>query len=429
MDHAVDTAFEADEQAELGDVLDLALDLGAGGEVLGEAVPGVGHALLQAQADPALLRIDVQHHDLDLLGGGDDLAGVGVLLGPGHLRDMDQTLDAGLQLDEGAVIGDVGDPAGELGADRVLLLDALPGIGHELLHAQADALGLFVDPDHLNLDGLADRDDLGRVVDPAPGHVGDVQQAVDAAQIDKSAVIGDVLDHAVDHIALVEPGDDLGPLLGPAFLEHGAARDHDIAAAAVHLEDLERLQHAHQRADIAHRADIDLAAGQEGHGAAEIDGEAALDAAEDGALDALLVLVGFLQQIPGFLAAGLLAADRGLAAGVLDPVQEDLDLVADDDFRRFAGGGEFLEIDAAFNLEADIDDRLAIFDGDHFSFDDGPLFRGIVLEAFIQQGLEFLHSGGSGQISSLLSVFCGPAGCVRRSSGFWCQGGTAKKAT
>ena len=39
--------------------------------------------------------------------------------------------------------------------------------------------------------------------------------------------------------------------------------------------------------DVADRADVDLAAGQEGHGAAEVDGEAALDAAEDHALDAL----------------------------------------------------------------------------------------------------------------------------------------------
>jgi hypothetical protein len=35
------------------------------------------------------------------------------------------------------------------------------------------------------------------VVDTAPGDVGYVQQPVDAAEIDESAVIGDVLDDAV----------------------------------------------------------------------------------------------------------------------------------------------------------------------------------------------------------------------------------------
>src|SRR5580765_8420451 len=84
-----------------------------------------------------------------------------------------------------------------------------------------------------------------------------------------------------------------------------AARHDDVAAAAVHLEDGELLGLAHQRADVAHRADIDLAAGQEGHGAAEIDGEAAFDAAEDRAHDPLLVIERLLEHGPGFLAASL----------------------------------------------------------------------------------------------------------------------------
>ena len=120
MDHAVDVAGQADEQAELGDVPDLALELGADRMLLGEALPRIVHALLQAEADAALGRVDVEHHHLDLLAGRDDLAGMHVLLGPAHLGDVDQALDARLQLDEGAVVGDVGDAAVELGADRIL---------------------------------------------------------------------------------------------------------------------------------------------------------------------------------------------------------------------------------------------------------------------------------------------------------------------
>ena len=122
--------------------------------------------------------------------------------------------------------------------------------------------------------------------DAPPGDVGDVQQAVDAAQIHEGAVIGDVLDHAFDHLAFGEGGDQLGTLLGALFFQHGAARHHDVAAAAIHFQDLERLRLVHQRADIAHRAHVDLAAGKERHRAVEIDGEAALDAAEDHAGDA-----------------------------------------------------------------------------------------------------------------------------------------------
>jgi len=58
--------------------------------------------------------------------------------------DVDEPLDAGLELDEGAVVGDVGDAALEAGADRELGLDALPRIGLKLLHAERDAVGLVV---------------------------------------------------------------------------------------------------------------------------------------------------------------------------------------------------------------------------------------------------------------------------------------------
>ena len=133
-------------------------------------------------------------------------------------------------------------------ADRIFELDALPRIGLELLHAERDALRLGIEADDLHLDGLADMERLGRMVDAAPGDVGDVQQAVDAAQIDEGAVIGDVLDHAREDLAFLERGDQLRARLGAALLEHGAARDDDVAARAVHLEDLERLRRAQERA-------------------------------------------------------------------------------------------------------------------------------------------------------------------------------------
>jgi hypothetical protein len=67
VDHAVDVAVEADEQAELGGVLDFALDLAADRVLLGEVVPRVGLGLLEAEADAALLAVDLEDLDLDFL--------------------------------------------------------------------------------------------------------------------------------------------------------------------------------------------------------------------------------------------------------------------------------------------------------------------------------------------------------------------------
>ena len=68
------------------------------------------------------------------------------------------------------------------------------------------------------------------VVDALPGDVGDVQQAVDAAQVDEGAVVGDVLHHAVEDLALLQALDQFAALLGAGFLEDGAAGDDDVAA-------------------------------------------------------------------------------------------------------------------------------------------------------------------------------------------------------
>ncbi len=296
-----------------------------------------------------------------------------VLLGPAHFGDVDQALDAGFQLDEGAVFGYVGDSAMQLRADRIFGDDAIPRIAFQLLHAQADALGILVDADDLHLDRVTDVDDLVGVVDPLVAHVGDMQQAVDPAEIDESAVIGDVLDHAVDDLALGQVEDQPAALFGAGFLEHRAARNDDVAAAAVHLEDLEGLRNIHQRLHIAHRADIDLAAGQEGDGAVEIDSEAALDPSEDHPVDALAFAEFGFELVPAGFAAGAVAAEHGLAFGILDAVDIDFDFVADGKPVRLAGHGEFAQRDAAFALEADVDHGLVVFDGgdgalDHAAF-------------------------------------------------------------
>ena len=280
------------------------------------------------------------------------LPGMHVLLGPRHFRDVDQTLDAGLEFDEGAVVGDVGDAALEAGADRIFRLDALPRIVEQLLHAERDAVGLVVDLDDLDLDLLADVEHLGRVIDAPPGDVGDVQEAVDAAEVDEGAVIGDVLDRAVDDLTLFEVLHQLLALLGARLFQDGAARDHDVAAPAIHLEDLERLRIVHQRRHVADRPDIDLRARQEGHGAVEIDGEAALDLVEDDALDLFVVLERLFELAPAFLAARLVAREHGFAERVLDPLEIDLDGIADLDFGGAAGPGEFAQRNAAFGLQA-----------------------------------------------------------------------------
>src|SRR5262245_7940468 len=383
--HAVDVAVEAEEQAELGLVLDLALDHAAGRMLLEKHLPRIAHGLLEAERDAALDRIDLEHLHLHLLRGRDDLAWMHVLLGPRHFGDVDEALDARLELDEGAVVGDVGDAALEARAHRELGLDALPRIGEELLHAKRDAVGLVVDLDDLDLHLLADVEHLGRVIDAPPGNVGDVQEAVDAAEVDKGAVVRDVLDHAVDDLTLFEILHQLLALLGARLFQHGAARDHDVAAAPVHLQDLERLRHVHQRRDIADRPDVHLAARQERDGAVEVDREAALDLVEDDARNLLVRLERLFELAPALLAPRLVARQHRLAERVLHPLEVDLDGIADLQVGGASGSGEFAQRHPSFGLQADVDDGDILFNADHGSLDDGSFVQVAVIERFLEQ--------------------------------------------
>ncbi len=163
--------------------------------------PRILLGLLHAEGDLLLGLVDLEHHRLDGLADADDLRRVPDVAGPAHLGDVDQALDARLELDEGAVVGDRDDLALDAGADRVLGGDVLPRVALELLHAEADALALPVDVEDLDLDFVADLHHLGRVRDAAVRHVGDVEQAVHAAEVDERPEVGDVLDDALPHLA------------------------------------------------------------------------------------------------------------------------------------------------------------------------------------------------------------------------------------
>ena len=191
-----------------------------------ERVPRIVLHLLDAERDAALFAVHVEHLHVDFLRRAQDLRRMQVLLGPAHFADVHQAFNARLQFNERAVVGDVGDAAGELAASRVLRVDAVPRIGQQLLHAERNALGVRVDLDDLDFHRVAHIEHLARVRDALPAHVGDVQQAVDAAEVHERAVIGDVLDHAFADFAFLAAGRRFrrAPTRGSLRARRGARR-------------------------------------------------------------------------------------------------------------------------------------------------------------------------------------------------------------
>src|SRR5438067_2890014 len=73
--------------------------------------------LLQAEPDAALVRIDADHEERQLVADGDEVLR-SIHRPVRHLRDVQEPIDTRLQLDERAEVGEAHDPAGHARADR-----------------------------------------------------------------------------------------------------------------------------------------------------------------------------------------------------------------------------------------------------------------------------------------------------------------------
>ena len=117
-------------------------------------------------------------------------------------------------------------------------------------------------------------------------------------------------------------------------------------------------------------------------------------AADDRAVDALGRSEALFQARPGFFAARLLAADDSVAQRVLDAVEIDFDDVAGLRLARAVIDQEFAERNAAFGLEANVDNDKVVFEGDDGGRNNAALDHAALAEAFIEEGGEVVAGRG-----------------------------------
>src|SRR5207249_2224146 len=351
-DKALDVAPQIHHHALVHEAQHPAPQLGAHGIRLADAQPRIFLRLLQAQRDPLVLGVHVQDQHLDLVALLHDFGGMLHSLGPRHVGDVDQAVDAGLDLHERAERGEVAHFSLHPHAHGVLLGQRHPGVFLGLLQAEADTLALPVDIEDFDLDLLPDMHHLGRVRHAAIAHVGDVQQAVHAPEVDEGAEVRDVLHDALPRLAdlqLLHQDVALGLALG--FEQHAAAH-HDVAAPLVQLDDLELEALAEQLVDVGHAPQRDLAAGEEGIHAHQVHHHAAFDLLDERARDRLVLLVSFADPFPDPHEIGLLLRENDRAFLIFEMLEEYLDLVP---FLERARVLELVDRHRAFRLEPDVE--------------------------------------------------------------------------
>src|SRR5262249_9912846 len=208
---ALESGLQLDEDAEVGELGDLALLEIAGVIAAGDvAFPRIVGHLLEAEGDALAVLIHVQDDALDLFALLHDVRGMGDLAHPAHVADVEQAVDTLFDLYESAVVGQVADDALDQRAGRIALGDFVPRVRLHLLDAERDFLLVLVDVEDLHFDLIADGDHLARMVDAlGPAHLADVDKAFDARlELDERAVAHDVDDFArvlrTDRILLLD---------------------------------------------------------------------------------------------------------------------------------------------------------------------------------------------------------------------------------
>ena len=298
---------------------------------------------------------------------------------------MDETFHAFLDLHERAVWHEVRDLAFDLRTDGEAVFRLFPRILLGLLEAERHALFLAVDVEHLHVEFLAHLDHFARVAEAAPAHVGDVEQAVHAIEVDERAEVGEVLDHALDGAADLDGVEKALPLFAALLLDEFAARKDDVFPVVVDLDDLEIVGVADELLEILGRNNVDLRAGEKRLDA-DVDDEAAFDDRLDLAFDEA-VAVEDLDDLLPVLAVGcfFLGKDDGTLV-VFEAAEENFDFVAD---LEVVGVVELAQRDDALGFIADIDEDFAVANLQDAAFDDAALFE--VAKRFRDQFLHLNH--------------------------------------
>ena len=229
-------------------------------------------------------------------------------------------------------------------------------------------------------DHLADGDHLAGVVDAAPAHVGDVEQAVHAGlrstKTPKSVMF---LTMALDVVADLDGLEEGGALLGALGLDDLAAGEDDVLAVVVDLDDLELVDVAEVFVEVLGRDDVDLGAGEEGlH--ADVDHEAALDDALDLAFDESALVEDLDDLVPVLFVGGFLFGEDNHPLLVLEFLEEDFDVVAHLDVFVF----KFCARNGTFGFISDIYQHDLWLDFKDAPVDDRPLAE--LAERLVDQG-------------------------------------------
>ena len=278
---------------------------------------------------------------------------------------MYQAVQAGLQLHKGAEVGDPDHLALHDAAFRILLGGVIPGPGLQLLVAQLNAVAFRIQAQDLDVHFLVGLHDVAGMLHAAPAQVGDMDQAIYAAQVDEGAEVGQPAHDPVDHDAFFQLVPYFLLLRGGFFNRHGLAAGDDALLLLVHFDDLQLHGFADEVADLLDVPLAQLAGRYERADAVHGADQAALDGFLAHCVDVFARFPLGHHGVPRLAIDDIALAQQHIAVAVVYLHDFDFNLVSQLNVLVH----QVFPLDQPVGLVADIDAHFVIGDLDHLAGD------------------------------------------------------------
>ena len=336
-----------------------------------ELLPWVVFALFQAQGDTTTFFVDIQNHHFHYITNVNNFGWVDVFVGPVHFGNVHQTFNAFFDFNEAAVVSQVGYATSQFSTFWVTLSDSYPWIFAQLFQAEGYTSTLAVKLQHFNSDFVAHVHDFAWVLNAFPRHVGDVQQTINAAQVNECAVVSEVLNDTFDFHAFLQVFQQLIAFCAVFGFDNGTTGNNNVVTLLVQLDYFELKLFAFQVQSVTNWTNVYQRTWQERTNTIQLNSEATFNFAVDNTDHSFSFFVSFFQRDPCFVTFSFLTRKQGFTEAVFYCVQSNVNFVTNLDFQLALGVFELLCRNGGLRFQTGVNQYYVFVDSNNNTANDG----------------------------------------------------------
>ena len=247
-----------------------------------------------------------------------------------HLGNVDKALNTVAEVNKCTKGNKLGNSALDDSIDWILRNKYAPWILGSLLKTKGDTLTVKVNVENLNLNLLTNLNNLRWVVNVVPRKLGDVNQTINTAKINKRTKLNDRGNGTLKLHANLELAQDVLTLCFTSFLKNNTARKNNVVAVAIHLNNTSLNTSAHKCAKILDTTEVNKGCRQKAT-EANVKNQAALNNLNNLTLNGLTSVELILNCLPSTLVLSTLLGKNQATLFVLFLKDKSLDVLAQGD--------------------------------------------------------------------------------------------------